>query len=34
LTTVLETADGPLPQAADYFYERFGGIRPDAAAAA
>ena len=34
LTTVLETADGPLPKAADYFYERFGGVRQEAAAAA
>lgn len=26
LTTVLETADGPLPAAAPYFYDRFGGL--------
>jgi phenylacetic acid degradation operon negative regulatory protein len=26
LTDVLETPDGPLPAAADYFYERFGGV--------
>ena len=23
---VLETADGPLPEAALYYYERFGGL--------
>lgn len=34
LTTVLETADGPLPRAAETFYDRFGGIRPEAAAKA
>jgi phenylacetic acid degradation operon negative regulatory protein len=28
LMTVLETADGPLPRAAESFYARFGGIRP------
>lgn len=33
LTTVLETADGPLPRAAESFYARFGGIRPEGAAA-
>lgn len=26
LASVLETADGPLPPAAPYFYERFGGL--------
>jgi len=26
LTATLETADGPLPNAAPYFYERFGGL--------
>ena len=26
LMDVLETAEGPLPGAADYFYERFGGV--------
>lgn len=26
LASVLETPDGPLPQAAPYFYERFGGL--------
>ncbi|MDD5249513.1 MAG: phenylacetic acid degradation operon negative regulatory protein PaaX [Rhodocyclaceae bacterium] len=32
LMTVLETADGPLPRAAQSFYSRFGGIRPGAEA--
>lgn len=27
LSHVLETADGPLPEVAPYFYERFGGLR-------
>jgi phenylacetic acid degradation operon negative regulatory protein len=27
LSRVLETADGPLPEAVPYFYERFGGLR-------
>lgn len=31
LMTVLETADGPLPRVAETFYDRFGGIRPEAA---
>lgn len=26
LTVVLQTADGPLPEAAPYYYERFGGL--------
>lgn len=26
LDTVLETAEGPLPEPADYFYDRFGGL--------
>lgn len=30
LTSVLETANGPLPEAAPYFYERFGGLREPA----
>ena len=34
LMAVLETADGTLPKAAPYFYERFGGIRREAAVAA
>lgn len=27
MMSVLETADGPLPEAAPYYYERFGGLR-------
>lgn len=32
LMTVLETAHGPLPPAAPYFFERFGGLQPPAEA--
>jgi phenylacetic acid degradation operon negative regulatory protein len=28
LLSVCETANGPLPPAAPYFYERFGGLEP------
>jgi phenylacetic acid degradation operon negative regulatory protein len=34
LMTRLETAEGPLPEAAPYFYQRFGGLRADWTAAA
>jgi phenylacetic acid degradation operon negative regulatory protein len=30
LTTVCETASGPLPPAASYFHERFGGLAASA----
>jgi phenylacetic acid degradation operon negative regulatory protein len=30
LMALLETADGPLPEAAPYYYERFGGLREPA----
>lgn len=30
LASVLETANGPLPPAAPYFYQRFGGLQPQA----
>ena len=29
LMSVLETAEGPLPDAAPYFFERFGGLTTD-----
>ncbi len=32
LMAALETADGPLPEAARYFYSRFGGLEPGRAA--
>jgi hypothetical protein len=32
LLSVCETANGPLPPAAPYFYERFGGLQPPAKA--
>jgi phenylacetic acid degradation operon negative regulatory protein len=32
LMAALETADGPLPEAAPYFYSRFGGLQPGRAA--
>jgi phenylacetic acid degradation operon negative regulatory protein len=30
LMALLETADGPLPEAAPFYYERFGGLRAEA----